>query len=632
MPFQYENYRSPYIGAIADLMKAGPEQQAALAISLAKIDADRLNNQALIKARAWGNIGQSALDVGASMQRERELAPQREMQQLQLVQARQDAVDTKLLRDAYAMGDKGDTYLASLGALGAGARQKLGAVRLAEQKQAYEQGQQRATEAIPAAASLVSDLNDPIPAWNAALPGLRSIFPKAQVEAWDAKVTENPAEAPSVIGSEILMHSKEGRDMMTKNETVRRDTEIYNPTMHRTVAVGPKSPPPQTSRWTDLKDQYGIDYANDLMTSQPQSRGEWMNIPGKGVKYVEIVPGKGSSRQKAMYQGIDVTDIAQKPPSEVPAAIKVWQFLQGQQGDAPAVSPYRPEDDGTLDKPNPKLGGLTKNGVFEGGISYALTGQVPATSRGGVQIASQMQRDVIANTGAAMARVANIDLADLRREFAAEAAADRRLTYTANATAGVAAGAINQLDLALELSKKVSRTDIPMVNRYAQWIKGELTSAPDLGAFEIALYSAARDAAKVTSGAAGSIAGVPVSAAEKADRLLAASHSPERLAAEIGAMKKDVGNVAEPLMDQVRKVAPVTESFIRAVNGYGAQRFSDTQQQTPPPKTTPPPTTTQTVAPPKMGDRRVINGTPAVWATQPDASGKPVTGWWPEKK
>ena len=103
----------------------------------------------------------------------------------------------------------------------------------------------------------------------------------------------------------------------------------------------------------------------------------------------------------------------------------------------------------------------------------------------------------------------------LRAEHAAETAALKKLTYTANATAAVAAGANNQIDLAIEASKNLPRSGSKMVNRFSQWLSGNLQPTDALSAFEVFVYSAARDAAKVTSGAAGAIAGVPVSAAEK---------------------------------------------------------------------------------------------------------------------
>ena len=591
MPFQYENYRSPYIGAIADLMRQTPEQQGALAVALAKISADQANTQALIRARAWGNVGQSAMDAANAIQRERELKPQREMQALQLGQAKQELADAALFRQAISAGPQGRQFLQSLGPQGVGALQKLDAYAMAQGEAQQKQVAMRDNALQPYGYELVNPQNDPVQTWNRVREqlGAKGLVSPQELQALDQGVTSNPAEAPMQIGKSILQRTKEGREALAKFTPYRPGMIGINETTGEQQQGPPATVTPQ-SQWQSVLQAAGLDAqgkpnvekALEMMRRDIQSSPHFMYLEGVGNVPIEVIPGTAEKPIQYRYQGQDVTGKVRKPPDELPAAIRTYQWLMNQGvggggaagGGPQAVSPYRPPAE-KANIPDKRLGGLTPNAVFEGALDWALTGRVPSTSRGGVQIASQLQRDAITATGAAQLAEAGVDASQLRAEHAAETAALKKLTYTANATAAVAAGANNQIDLAIEASKNLPRSGSKMVNRFSQWLSGNLQPTDALSVF---VYSGGARRRESDQRRGGSIAGVPVSAAEKADRLLSAAQAHSTFVSAANAMKKDVGAVAEPLMNQLKQTMPETEKFLRAINGYGTTAITQQNQ------------------------------------------------------
>lgn len=246
----------------------------------------------------------------------------------------------------------------------------------------------------------------------------------------------------------------------------------------------------------------------------------------------------------------------------------------------PDVLEGRP-DPATANKPDLKTG-LTPNAVFQNGATWALTGRMPSMGMGsrGQVIAA---RSAIQNTGAALAARAGVDLPTLQAEYRANAGTLSKLLPIATATAGASATANDNLQLALEQSPTVARTGSRLVNRYAQWFQGNLTPAAGLSQFELYIYTAAREYAKVTSGGAASTAGLTVSAAKEADALINAAQSPEAFAAVVQGMQNDMANVVKNQQKQLAGVSSTIANFFGAVNGVGPVDSGGPAATTPPP-------------------------------------------------
>jgi hypothetical protein len=209
--------------------------------------------------------------------------------------------------------------------------------------------------------------------------------------------------------------------------------------------------------------------------------------------------------------------------------------------------------------------GQTYGALFEGGLVYALEGKYPPVGMGQSKQASNV-RNAIAAAGAGMADEAGVDLPLLRADYGGKAAALKKLIPAAAFTASSAGAAMDNLDLALAQSDQVPRGGAKLVNRYTNWMKGELTPATGLSQLETYIYTAAREYAKVVSGSAQSVAGLSDTAAKEAEKLLNAAQAPETFAAVATAMKNDMGNVTANQNKAISDVSASVGQFLRAVN------------------------------------------------------------------
>ena len=124
-------------------------------------------------------------------------------------------------------------------------------------------------------------------------------------------------------------------------------------------------------------------------------------------------------------------------------------------------------------------------------------------------------------------------------------------TKRASAMQAVANGADKNLDLVLEASPSVVRTDSKWVNEQVNKFVSGLTPATELTDLEIKIYSAAREYAKVVTGSSASVAELSAAATEQANKLLNAAQSHEALVAAVGAMKADMKSYTTGQVNQV---------------------------------------------------------------------------------
>jgi hypothetical protein len=257
----------------------------------------------------------------------------------------------------------------------------------------------------------------------------------------------------------------------------------------------------------------------------------------------------------------------------IPSAASVNVQLAGQQ-------PTTPID---ASRPDPAAGnkvdhviGLTPNALYQNALTFALRGALPAGSRSAAAIPAQK---AIQNKAAAIATAAGVDLPELKQEYDAASASTRALTQRYQLVSSSAQSAKDNIAYALELSPTIARTDIPAVNRFTQWLQHETGGGgqlPNLSQFELALYTAAREYAKVTTGSAASISELSQSAAQKVDQLINAAQTPEQFKAVTDGMQRDMGNITGPLfktLQNINDVGPNLKRFLEFVGG-GAPKAS----------------------------------------------------------
>lgn len=228
-----------------------------------------------------------------------------------------------------------------------------------------------------------------------------------------------------------------------------------------------------------------------------------------------------------------------------------------------------PPDPATANIPS-KVHGLTPNAVHQNGLVFAMTGRMAPQGMGSSPKV-KAARDAINNHASALADAAGVDLPTLQSEYKANSAALGKMVPAYRFTAGAAGTANDNIQLALDQSPKVPRTGSPLVNHYLQWANGHtLTGNAQLTKFETYIYTAAREYAKVTSGASQSVAGLSDTAAKEAEKLLNAAQTPEAFAAAAGAMQNDMQNVTKNQIKQIGNVSDTIAKFLSVATGTPA--------------------------------------------------------------
>lgn len=230
-----------------------------------------------------------------------------------------------------------------------------------------------------------------------------------------------------------------------------------------------------------------------------------------------------------------------------------------------------PVPDPTGERPDPATAnkvdqktGLTGNAVYQDALTFAMENRLPSMGLGApTQIRNA--RFAIQNKAAAIAAAAGVDLPTVRAEYSANKKALDKIVPFYNMTAAFMTMATRNMNLALNQSAKVPRTGSPIVNRYSQWAFGkELTGNAELTKFETYIYTAAREYAKVTGGAAMSSQGLTDSANREAQQLLNAAQTPEAFEAAISAMKNDMESARQGYGSQVSQISDTVGRFLGA--------------------------------------------------------------------
>lgn len=95
------------------------------------------------------------------------------------------------------------------------------------------------------------------------------------------------------------------------------------------------------------------------------------------------------------------------------------------------------------------------------------------------------------------------------------------------------------LDIAQQLSDKVDRTGVPVINRWLLANKQAVLGDPDVAAFHAAIQTAINETAKVTSGATGGSM-TSDAARKEVEAMLNAAQSPEQIKSVIAVLRRDM--------------------------------------------------------------------------------------------
>ena len=161
-----------------------------------------------------------------------------------------------------------------------------------------------------------------------------------------------------------------------------------------------------------------------------------------------------------------------------------------------------------------------------------------------------------------------IDVAAAKSEFKALTAANVEIVNQATFVKTYTATAHDNLDLVTKYADDYYRSGVPFVNRAKQLINRNVGDTEfnqqlkNLSKFEVALYTATREYAKVTSGGATSAQGLTDSAMQEAEKLLDAATTPEGLKGSIEAMQADMQNVNNEFDNTTSNFAPSVSKLL----------------------------------------------------------------------
>lgn len=279
------------------------------------------------------------------------------------------------------------------------------------------------------------------------------------------------------------------------------------------------------------------------------SEGKLLQQQADGT-YKDITPGVGggttTSQKDYEYYAKQETDAGRTPlsfadyqaNSKAPAAVKEYLAAKagGFNGDIVAYQQAKKGGGTSLDADT--INFLAEQYVASPGTAMPSFGQGAA----GMAMRAQFYQ-AVAQSAESKGMTGQALAARKAGSTAAQSALTKMTTLTVSTKAAEKA-AITNLDLAYKYGQQYERTGYPSANRFTNWLNGQVGDS-NLSAFETALYTGAREYAKVSSGAAGSVAGLTDSATKEAERLVNAAMTQGQLKSTLDTMKLDMKNVED---------------------------------------------------------------------------------------
>lgn len=189
---------------------------------------------------------------------------------------------------------------------------------------------------------------------------------------------------------------------------------------------------------------------------------------------------------------------------------------------------------------------------LEAAHRYNADGTLPPNMGRGQQGMAESKR--IRSISAALSEAAGIDPADVRANQLAFKGGGQALSQLIKREAQVGANVRNfdfNAGQVLDLSQKVDRSGIPLVNAWLNAGRRSVSGNPDLSAFDTAVKTTVNEFAQIVSG---TTAGATTQGEkEKAEKLLSAQQTPEQIMAVINQMRIESQNRMKSFADQKKQ-------------------------------------------------------------------------------
>jgi len=170
---------------------------------------------------------------------------------------------------------------------------------------------------------------------------------------------------------------------------------------------------------------------------------------------------------------------------------------------------------------------------------YNIDGTLPPMGMGKT---GSMGRSAILNKAAELARgVSGEDQRVAQIDNKAASGALTKLVAQQTMISAFEKNAVKNADMALELSAKVDRTGVPILNTWIQAGQKSVTGNPEVAQFHAATETFVNEYAKIMSGSMGNTA-VSDSARAHAHSLLSTAQTPQTYAAVVSTLKQEMSN------------------------------------------------------------------------------------------
>jgi hypothetical protein len=492
--FQYQPYdNSGSIGQILQLMQAGAHAHADAARQTAEANSRAAQIKAQNSAQLAGSLGSIIANTGQQIAQP--FTPEGRAHQMQLEEQQRTIEEDKALRTLFAKGQPKpeDVY------------QVVGPKRGAEILKGFSALSEQNVKTDTAKLQKIADLTAGVLAWPEA--GQAQAYTLARQHLISGGFGIKPEDIPEQFDRAFVLQkqqealtAKERLDA-SRAEATAKETGRHNAAMEgRPVAVAP---------------------------------GSSLVAPGA----LTAMPGQPA--------GQPVTPIFTAPERvQKPASVQEFEYAKTQ-GYKGSYQQYQTEDANrrkpvvNVSSGTPAAGALDEDGLNYAATQYRLTGQMPALGMG-----KNADRGKIINEAAKQAKLLGQTPAIAMQRQAARKADTSSLTKMQTMKDGAEAAeskALGQADIIAELSKKVSRTSWPLLN------KALLAGAKDIGGDSntTQLYNAiltfGQEYGKLVEGSSGSVSGSSEGARTAAAKLVNAAMSKGTLSDVLGLMKKEMG-------------------------------------------------------------------------------------------
>lgn len=285
-----------------------------------------------------------------------------------------------------------------------------------------------------------------------------------------------------------------------------------------------------------------------------------VTFDGQQVKYRALVDMAGLTATTDMPETPtdqpDAPTGAALPPSSPESAAPSMQSRAGVSHGKRVYANFNPKtgkytdtqgnvlDDFSPAPPAASSGSNAGTGTMDAdGVEYAatilrVTGKMPSLGNGG----SGMKGAIVSRAAGQAKALGQSPVASIQRQAAykADGSALTKMRSMASSASAFESKALSQADIVNDLSNKVSRSQIPLLNQAILAGKSELLGDKDTQLLYNAITTFSTEYAKIMEGSTGSASGSSDSARAAASKLISAKLSKGTLSATIELMKREM--------------------------------------------------------------------------------------------